>query len=129
MSAAIPAKPANCTCQFPDLIARNMCGHGEDPQGRDCPVLVQFHLDLEESRRQAAWEDELARHLCPQCKKRDARFRTGGAENCTNYECGRCDIEYAVFDRDFYEEVGLPLPAMTVRPSSRPMCERVARMT
>lgn len=42
-------KPANCTCQYPDLIARNMHGHGNDPQGNPCPVGV-------------AWEEE---HLRP----------------------------------------------------------------
>lgn len=36
------AKIPICTCQFPRLIARNMHGHGNDPQGNPCPVGIAW---------------------------------------------------------------------------------------
>jgi len=30
-------KPENCTCQYPVVVARNMCGHAPD-----CPVYIEW---------------------------------------------------------------------------------------
>lgn len=137
----------------PDLTAKTLTGYGEvvwvgehgevtvkiglneyralargqwqkEPQGRDCPVLTAFYEELEESRKQAHFEAQMARHNCPQCRRHDGRILIGSAADLTRYECGRCSIEWTVFDRAFYEDHDLPVPPDQVKPSSRPRQEK-----
>lgn len=41
MNENLPAKPSDCTCAYPHLIARNMCGHTPT-----CPVYQQWAKDF-----------------------------------------------------------------------------------
>ncbi|MFQ5649742.1 MAG: hypothetical protein ACE5IY_07355 [bacterium] len=38
-------KPQNCTCGYPKVIARNICGHAED-----CPVYLEWARQVAEKR-------------------------------------------------------------------------------
>jgi len=56
----IPIKPADCTCLYPEAIARNMCSHDET-----CPVYISWAAKVELERlanRVKVLEDAIRTH-------------------------------------------------------------------
>lgn len=48
--------------------------------------------------------------LCPKCRQSDGKHLVGTAPDCSVYGCGRCVIEWKVYDEAWYEDHGLEAP-------------------
>ncbi len=56
-------KPINCTCRYPQVVARNMNGHDET-----CPVYVEWAEALN-VKRGKAHASIVALGVCPACEE------------------------------------------------------------
>jgi hypothetical protein len=81
----MPPKPPDCTCRFPLVIARNMCGH-TDP----CPVYRRFIGDMDRGKGESSGQTE---SLHPQPISMADIFLVGVGE-CT----GECWGVHGLFD-------------------------------